>query len=137
MAGEISTNLLLNAKGHLASGDFEKAANSAKGVLALDAGNVEATEILTAAEAAGAGSPQKDNERDTELQTARLNVQMALSGRNFFKAEEAIQELHEMEHQIQKGQRQLLICLQSSILQNQIWPILEGLSLCQEERHVS
>lgn len=92
MSNDVASNLLLNAKQHLASGDFEKAANSARGVLALDSDNVEATEILTAAEAAGAGSPQKDHERDTKLQTVKLNVQMALSGRDFFKAEEVIQE---------------------------------------------
>jgi hypothetical protein len=92
MSSDVASNLLLNAKEHLASGDFAKAADSARGVLALDSDNVEATEILTAAEAAEAGSPQKDNERDTKLQTAQLNVQMALSGRDFFKAEEVIQE---------------------------------------------
>ena len=55
MSNEIASDLLSRAKEQLASGDFEKAANSARGVLALDAENVEATDILKAGTAAQQG----------------------------------------------------------------------------------
>jgi large subunit ribosomal protein L7/L12 len=52
MPSEIVSELLSKAKQQLIDGDFEAAARSAKGVLALDDTNSEAAEVLKAAEAA-------------------------------------------------------------------------------------
>jgi len=56
MTGEIASNLLSQAKDHLIAGDYDKAAKAAKGVIALDSGNSEASDILAASLAAGGGT---------------------------------------------------------------------------------
>ncbi len=59
MAGDIASNLLDQAKAHLSAGDYDKAVKAAKGVIALDSGNSEASDILAASLAAGGGEPDK------------------------------------------------------------------------------
>jgi hypothetical protein len=85
MTDEIQKDLLTQAKKLLTSSDFENAAKSARGVLALDEGNSEATAILKAAEAALTGgnlstrsdqdsSSQSPTEQD-ELKSIAARVQ--------------------------------------------------------------
>ena len=48
----IADSLLVQAREHLAKGDFANAAKSARAVLALDSENSDANDILKASEAA-------------------------------------------------------------------------------------
>ena len=67
MADSIEKNLLDQAKQHLASSDFENAAKSAKAVLALDAENSDATDILKASEAVIGNGSSNDKSVTYEL----------------------------------------------------------------------
>ena len=101
MSNEIASNLLMNAKEHLASGEFEKAAKSARGVLALDAESVEAADILTAAEAALGSKESTPRETDAYEQEAKsikrlrqvaIEVQKALDAKKMFDATKLVED---------------------------------------------
>lgn len=100
MSNEISENLLEQAKQQLISGEFENAAKSSRGVLALDESNIEAADILKAATAAlgsqgaeqGGMSPY-DEELKTKVNLRRLaaDVQKALDAKQMFEATKLIE----------------------------------------------
>lgn len=56
MTSEIASKLLAQAKEHLNTGDYGEAIKAANGVLALDSGNSEASDILAASLAASGGA---------------------------------------------------------------------------------
>jgi len=96
MSSDIASSLLVQGKKQLGSGDFENAAKSARGLLALDDQNVEAKEILTAAEGA-LGNVSSDDAVDTEQENADLNVvadkvQVALNNKKMAQAEKLIKD---------------------------------------------
>lgn len=100
MSNEIVENLLAQAKQQLLSGEFENAAKSARGVLALDETNTEAADILKAASAAvgsgGAGQGEMgpyDEELKTKVNLRRLasDVQKALDAKKMFEATKLIE----------------------------------------------
>lgn len=119
MTNEIQKDLLTQAKKQLTSSDFENAAKSARGVLALDEGNSEATAVLKAAEAALTGGnlssrsdedsiSQSPNEQD-EFKSIAARVQALLDSakatirspdptkttKNLFRAESLLKEFLE------------------------------------------
>jgi hypothetical protein len=96
MSSEITSSLLTQAKEQLGSGDFENAAKTARGLLALDDQNVEAKEILIASEGA-VGNISTDDTVDTEKESAALivvadKVQVALNNKKMPQAEKLIKD---------------------------------------------
>ena len=84
----IADDLLIQAKRHLSSGDFEKAAKTARAVLALDESNSEASDILKAASAVTEPTTAEDEaQTKTELRGVASEVQAAIYSRNFPEAE--------------------------------------------------
>ena len=112
MSNEIASDLLATAKKQLSDGDFDKAAKSAKGVLALDAKNTEAKDILKAAEAAsGVGnagasvtatdsavgvteiSQVRDSSTDNKVRSLGVQVKAARTAQDCSNVEARVQEL--------------------------------------------
>jgi len=93
MSNNIASELLDQAKKYLAKGDFEKAGNTARAILALEKDSQEAKDILKASEAVtSAGVSQSEDTDKTELRIIAVEVQSAINSKNFFKAEEVIKE---------------------------------------------
>ena len=101
MSNEIFENLLAQAKQQLSAADFENAAKSAKGLLALDESSTEASDILKAASAAIESSESNQGELspyDEELKTkvklrqVASDVQKALNAKKMFDATKLIEK---------------------------------------------
>jgi len=100
MPNEIFENLLAQAKQQLSAADFENAAKSAKGLLALDESSTEAADILKAASAAiesggvsdGAMSPYDEEVKTkAKLRQLALDVQVALNAKKMFDATKMVE----------------------------------------------
>jgi len=112
MPSEIASELLTQAKNQLISGDFENAAKSARGLLALDDQNEVAREILTAAEAVvGQVSDRVTVVEQEELKAVAEKVQIALNNKKMLQAEEMIREFVE-EHPVNLNAQQILTQVQ-------------------------
>lgn len=100
MPNEIFENLLAQAKQQLSTADFENAAKSAKGLLALDESNSEASDILKVATAAlEPGEPDQfemspyEDELKTKVKLRQLasDVQKALNAKKMFDATKLVE----------------------------------------------
>jgi TM2 domain-containing membrane protein YozV len=82
--------LMVTLREQISNGQFEDASRSARAVLALEEGNEEASNLLTAATAALSGTESEPNTELEELKEAAAEVQKAINGRRTRDAETLI-----------------------------------------------
>ncbi len=101
MANQIALDLLKQAKQYLVEGKYAEAVKASTGVIALDEGNSEAKDILTAAEAALGSKESTPRETDAYEQEAKstkrlrqvaIEVQKALDAKKMFDATKLVED---------------------------------------------
>ena len=112
MANQIALDLLKQAKQYLVEGKYAEAVKASTGVIALDEGNSEAKDILTAAEAASEVSNKevdtsapvaepatiepprvRDSSTDSKVESLNLQIKIAKTAQDCSNVEARIQEL--------------------------------------------
>jgi len=93
MTNEITSSLLQQAKENLIAGEYDQAIKAAKGVIALDSDNSEASDILTASLAAsGGGKSVEDAKTSPELDALSRRLDLARTNRDLFLVDSDIKK---------------------------------------------